>query len=255
MLYQVLSEMAQISGLTAFLSVVLGYILGIHVLVKYIKTKQVLILNFFFCIIFTLSPWYTSGLGYIYWTITSTTFSYQVYILLGNAFVPIAILARFYVYLYTLKPDKMKIVLISYGLFSIIFEIYLFYFLFLAPGAPLDSFLGVFDDPNNPFDIDYKGFVLAYLGLSILLACITGIHFSIRSMKNEESAEIRWKGNFLLIAFIIFGFSAIFDAIIVMTPLILIIIRILLVISNIFFFMGFILPTWTKKLFKIKGKE
>ena len=47
MFYQVLSEMAKISGLTAFISVLLGYILGIHVLLKYIKTKQLLILNFF----------------------------------------------------------------------------------------------------------------------------------------------------------------------------------------------------------------
>jgi hypothetical protein len=249
---QVLSEMAKISGITAFLSVILGYILGFQVLIKYIKTKQFLILNFFFCIIFTLSPWYPSGLGYLYWLITGSVLNYEIYVLLGNVAVPIAIIAWLYVYLYTLKPNKIKIYLICYGLISLIFEFYLIYFLFIAPGAPLVEFLGVFDDLTNPIDIDYKGFVLAYLGSSILLACITGVHFSIRSMKNEDSVEIRWKGRFLLVAFILFGFSAIFDAIIEMNPLVLIIIRILLVISNIFFFMGFLLPSWTKRIFKIK---
>jgi hypothetical protein len=131
--------------------------------------------------------------------------------------------------------------------------LYLFYFLFFAPGAPITPLLGIIKDPTNPMNIDFKGFILIFLGLSILTACITGFHFAIKSMK-EEDPEIMWKGRFLLIAFLLFGVSAIFDAIIEMGPVVLVLMRILLIIANIFFYLGFILPRWSKKLLSIKEK-
>jgi len=142
--------------------------------------------------------------------------------------------------------------IILYGIFSIFFELYLFYFLLLAPGAPIDSLLGIIIDPANPMDIDYKGFVLIFLGLSILTACITGFHFAVKSMKKEETPEIRWKGKFLLIAFLFFGISAIFDALIEMGPILLIFIRIILALAMFLFYLGFILPGWSRKLLSIK---
>jgi len=200
MFFQVLSDLAKISGLTALISVSISFLLGFIVLIKYFKTRQVLIFNFFLCIIFTSSPWYPSGLGYLYWIITGEFLSYQIYVLIG----------------------------------------YLFYFLLLAPGAPIESLLGIIIDPTNPMDIDYKGFVLIFLGLSILTSCITGFHFAAKSMKKEEPPEIRWKGKFLLIAFLFFGISAIFDALIEMDPILLIIMRIILALAMFLFYFYFI---------------
>jgi len=252
MFYQVLSDLAQISGLTALIAVFISFLLGFIVLMKFFKTKQVLIFNFFLCIIFTASPWYPSGLGYLYWIITGEFLTYQFYVLIGTVGIPIAILAWLNVYLSTINPKKKKLVLILYGIFSIFFELYLFYFLLLAPGAPIDSLLGIIIDPANPMDIDYKGFVLIFLGLSILTACITGFHFAVKSMKKEETPEIRWKGKFLLIAFLFFGISAIFDALIEMGPILLIFIRIILALAMFLFYLGFILPGWSRKLLSIK---
>ena len=252
MFFQVLSDLAQISGLTALIAVSISFLLGFIVLIKYFKTKQVLIFNFFLCIIFTASPWYPSGLGYLYWIITGEFLTYQIYVLIGTVGIPIAILAWLNVYLSTINPKKKKLVLILYGIFSIFFELYLFYFLLLAPGAPVNSLLGIIIDPANPMDIDYKGFVLIFLGLSILTACITGFHFAAKSMKKEEPSEIRLKGKFLLIAFLFFGISAIFDALIEMDSLLLIIIRIILALAMFFFYLGFILPKWIKKILSIK---
>jgi len=252
MLFQVLSDLAKISGLTALIAVLLSFLLGFIVLIKFFKTKQFLIFNFFLCIIFTLSPWYPSGLGYLYWIITGEFLNYQIYVLIGTVGVPIAILAWLNVYLSTIKPKIKKPVLILYGIISIFFELYLLYFLLLAPGAPVDSLLGIIHDPTNPMDIDYKGFVLIFLGLSILTACITGFHFAAKSMKKEEIPEIRWKGRFLLIGFLLFGTSAIFDAIIEMSPLLLVLMRIILALATFFFYLGFILPGWIKKVLSVK---
>ena len=73
-----------------------------------------------------------------------------------------------------------------------------------------------------------------------------------RLKKMEEEQEIRWKGRFLLLAFFLFGISAIFDAIIEMGPVLLLIMRILLVIANFFFYLGFVLPRWSKRFLSIK---
>jgi hypothetical protein len=252
MFFQVLSELAKISGWSAFISQIIAFLLGLIVLVKYIKTRQFIIFNFFLCIIFTTTPWWPSGLGFFIWFITGIILPYQIYVVIGTAGVPIAILAWLNVYMSTLKPEKKKLVLLIYGIISIIFEIYLFYFLFFAPGAPITPLLGIRNDPTNPMDIDFKGFILIFLGLSILTACITGFHFAIKSMKKEEGLEIRWKGRFLFIAFLLFGISAIFDAIIEMGPVLLLIMRILLVIANFFFYLGFILPRWSRGFLSIK---
>ena len=252
MLFQVLSDLAKISGLTALIAVLIGFLLGLIVLIKFFKTKQFLIFNFFLCIIFTLSPWYPSGLGYLYWFITGEFLNYQIYVLIGTVGVPIAILAWLNVYMSTINPKKKKSVLILYGILSIFFELYLFYFLLLAPGAPVESLIGVVNDPTNPMDFNHKGFVLIFLGLSILTACITGFHFAAKSMKKEEPPEIRWKGRFLLIGFLFFGISAIFDAIIEMDPILLILMRSILALATFLFYLGFILPRWIKKFLSIK---
>ncbi|MFW9945759.1 MAG: hypothetical protein ACFFDX_02905 [Candidatus Odinarchaeota archaeon] len=247
-------DLAQLSGFTALLSVCIGFFFGFIVLIKSIKVKDLLVFNFFLCIIFTLSPWYPSGLGYVYWLINNKPLDYEIYVLVGIVCIPIAILAWLNVYMTTVKPKKKKIILSLYAIFSIAFEIYLFYFLFFAPGAPVESLLGI-KDPYNPMDIDYKGFVLVYLGASILTACITGIHFAIKSIKEKETPHLLWKGRFLLAAFILFGISAVFDAIVQMDQVLLIIMRIILVMSNLFFYIGFILPKWVEKILPIRESE
>ncbi|MFX1356497.1 MAG: hypothetical protein ACFFA8_04360 [Promethearchaeota archaeon] len=252
MLGQIVSDIAKLSGLSALINVFIGFFFGTIVLIRSIKTRQRLIFNFFLCIVFTLSPWYPSGFGYLYWSITNNLLPYQVYILLGNLFIPIAILAWINVYMTTYKPERKKIVLLLYGIFSIGFEIYIFSFLFFAPGAPIETILGVFTDIHNPIDIDYKGFVLIYLGVSIITACMTGIHFAIKSIKEKVDKSIVWKGRFLFVAFLCFGVAAIFDAIIEMTPLLLLVIRIILATNTFLFYLGFILPKWARKLLKIQ---
>ena len=249
-------ELAQISGMTAAISVCIGWILGGIVLIKAIKTKQKIIFMFFLSIVFTLSPWYPSGGGYLYWVVTQGgTFSYEFYIILGTVGIPIAIMAWLEVYMETINPEKRKTVLIIFGIFSIIFELYIFYNLYFADGAPVHEALGVFDDYSNPTDIDYQSFLLLFLASFILVAVGTGIHFALTSMKIKNNKEIQWKGRFLLVAFILFGIAATFDAIVPMDVFLLVIIRLVLMATTFFFYLGFILPKWAKRLLNIKGSE
>jgi hypothetical protein len=115
--------------------------------------------------------------------------------------------------------------------------------LLIAPGAPIQNLIAT---ERGPLDVDYQGFVLLYMMISVLTAIISGIHFSIASMK-IDSKEVQWKGRFLLISFIAFGIGAFGDAVVT-----LLIFRVLLLISSLFFYIGFIMPKWMKKILSLK---
>ncbi|MFO8020250.1 MAG: hypothetical protein R6U96_16620 [Promethearchaeia archaeon] len=251
MIYAEYDQLAQVSGLTAFIALLIGFLLGSVVLYKSIKTREKVIFLFFLCVIFTLSPWFPSGGGYIYWLITDELITYQFYVILGTAGIPIAIIAWLYVYKFNIYPEKGNTLITIYILFSLIFELYLFYLTLLAPDAPVKGLLGIISS-TNPTDIDYKGLVLVFLGVSIITACSTGLHFSIKSMKIEKNPELQWKGRFLFIAFILFGFSATMDAIIDMEIWLLLIVRTFLMLTIFFFYLGFILPKWVKSILSLK---
>ena len=242
-----LSETGHLSGVLGIIAICVAFLLGTIVLYKAIKLKQKMLFYFFLTVFFTISPWYSSGFGYIYLLITKSHLDYRFYVLLGTIFIPIAIHGWLTIYMTVLFPKKKNSVLISYAIISIFFYIYLFLFLYIIPGAPKMNMIG---NKRNPIDIEYRGFVFIYLGLMITTAVLTGIHFSIISLKSE-SIEVKWKGGFLLFAFIFFGIGAITDGLFELSITYLFIFRVILLVSATLFYIGFIMPKWMKKILKI----
>jgi hypothetical protein len=68
-----------------------------------------------------------------------------------------------------------------------------------------------------------------------------------------DNPETRLKGKLLLVAFPSFAVGALLDSMIPTSPLTLIILRSILILSAIMFYTAFMLPNWIKKLF-IKQK-
>jgi len=241
------SQLAHVSGITALISNFAALLLAGIIFIKAYNEKSRILFEFALRVMFTSSPWYPSGFGYLNLLITGSPLPYDIYIIIGNLLLPLAIIFWLDIYLTTVKPRKRKLILSIYVIFSLIFWIYSFYFLYFSPNSPVEEMLGIIDDPTNPFDIDYKGFVLVYLAVSIFTSCATGFHFAAKSLKIEEK-EIQWKGRFLLIAFLCFGIGAIADSVIPMNEISLVIFRIILILANVFFYIGFILPKWIKKI-------
>ena len=239
----------ELSGLFGFLAVIISWFFGVIVLYKFIKTREKQLFYFFLAIIFIISPWYPSGLGYIYWLFTRQEIAYQVYVLLGTIGVPIALYSWLQIYMPALHPKKKDLVTMIIICLSIVFYIYLFYFVFFAPGAPIDGVIGI---KRNPVDIDYKGFILVFLAISLLISTITGNDFSIVSLKVKDNPAIKWKGRFLIISFNLFAIGAFGDGFITLTPVTLIIFRTFMMISSTTFYIGFILPKWMRKLVSLE---
>lgn len=240
---------AQLSGILGFIAVIIAWIYGAIALIKAIRYKERTLFYFFLAVIFTVSPWYPSGLGYIYWVITNQEIVYPVYVLLGTLGVPIALYSWLQIYMPALHKKHKDIVTLVIVCLSIAFYIYLFYFLFLAPGAPIDSVVGI---KRNPIDIDYKGFILVFLAISLLISTISGNDFAIASLRNKDNPEIQWKGRFLILSFNLFAIGSIGDGFIPLNPVTLIVFRLFLVLSNTFYYIGFILPKWMKKILKLE---
>jgi len=241
-------ELIHISGILGFLSICIAYLYGIIVLFKYIKTKDKKLFYFFLAIIFTVSPWYPSGLGYLYWLITSEEIIYPIYVLLGTIGVPIALIAWLQIYMPSLHQKQNRIVTLITACLSLAFYIYVFTFLF-AFGDPIEDLIGI---KRSFIDIDYKGFVLGFLAFSLLISTITGNEFSISSIRLKEDPKLVWKGRFLILSFNLFAIGALGDGFIPLTPITLIVFRIFMVLANTFYYIGFILPRWMRKLLRVE---
>lgn len=248
LIFIALDNLTQLSGILGFISISIAWLYGLIVLFKYIKTREKMLFYFFLAVIFTVSPWYPSGLGYIYWLITHEEIIYPVYVLLGTIGVPIALIAWLQIYMPTLHPKQNQIVTLITICLSLAFYIYVFVFLF-ALGDPVDSLIGI---KRSAIDIDYKGFVLGFLAFSLLISTITGYEFSISSLKVKDNPVIKWKGRFLILSFNFFAIGAIGDGFITLTPITLIIFRTFLVLANTFYYIGFILPKWMRKILHLE---
>jgi len=238
-----------LSGIFGFLAVIIAWLYGGITLYKYIKTKEKILFYFFLAIIFTMSPWYPSGLGYIYWVITGQEIAYPFYVLIGTVTVPIALLSWLQIYMPALHEKYKRVVTWIVFCFSIVFYIYIFYFLFFASGAPVVNLIGI---KESAIDIDYKGLALGFLAFSLLISTITGNDFAIASLKEKDNPLIVWKGRFLLLSFNLFAIGAIGDGFIPLSPATLIIFRTLMMLSSTFYYIGFILPGWVKHLLKLE---
>ncbi|MFW9972911.1 MAG: hypothetical protein ACFFDF_22180 [Candidatus Odinarchaeota archaeon] len=238
-----------LSGILGTLAIAIAWLYGGIVLYKYIKTKQKVLFYFFLAIIFTISPWYPSGFGYIYWLITGWEIVYPAYVLIGTVGVPIALLAWIQIYIPALLPKYKNVATWFAICFSIAFYVYFIYFLFIANGAPVEALIG---SKENVIDIDYKSFTLVFLGIGLFISTITGNHFAIASLKQKDNPILKWKGRFLLISFNLFAIGAIGDGFLPLTPATLIIFRTLMMFASTFYYIGFILPEWVKRLLKIE---
>jgi len=250
MIFEELNALAQLSGLTTFITLIVAFIIGFIILQKALKQKKRNLYLFSLCVFFTITPWFPMGFSFFYWVFTTNIIPYQVFIIMGTFGIPIAILSWLDIYLEMTFTDKKRIVMGIYAIISIAFILYIIIFTFLAPGAPIEPLLGSFA-PNNPIKFNSKGFVSFFRILSVLIAVITGIHFSIQSMMIKDDPNMVLKGRFLLISFLLFLYCAAFDAMVPMNALLLIINRFLLALTAFFFYCGFLLPNWIKRKLSI----
>ena len=131
--------------------------------------------------------------------------------------------------------SRYKTFIIIYQVIVFFFEAIMFYY-YITDISVIAVFV-------NPVDIALGLITIVYLLLILGLVLLSGIVFAIELLRSK-SPETKLKGKFLLIAFVLFVIGAFLETFISFPP-----IRLLLALSAIMFYIGFIMPEIIKKRF------
>jgi hypothetical protein len=240
-----------LQGLFSLIFVLISLSLGISILLKYYKFKSRLYILVGISWIGVANPWFPDSISFIMNIIFEESLDIFWYFIIGNAFIPIALLAWLTAYTDMINKKKQKLVILLMVMFSVIFEIVFFLLLFTDINQ-----IG-YINPTRPFTVEFGLFITVYLLLVIVVMAITGILFARHSIKSEDRT-VKLKGKLLRAAFITFTVAAILDSLLgtifedptdPLLAIMVVLTRILLIISAIEFYGGFILPRWMDAIF------
>jgi len=238
-----LTTIELLNGLLSMLFVSISIILGATIASRYFQHKQRTLLLVGLTWIGLTSIWYSSSLSVLLILTTGNGINDELYMFLGNGLIPITSFIWMIAVtdLLVSNKEKQKLILLLFGIYSALFEIYFLYFLLTNP-----SMLG---EVLGPVDATYGMIMTIYQLSMVFLMLITGTLFGRKSL-SSDNLEINLKGKLLIFAFWSFVIGAIFEILSHISIVILIIGRLILISSAIEFYSGFMLPNWMKKIFK-----
>ena len=240
-----------LQGSFSLIFVLLSLFLGFSILFKYFKYKSRLYILVGLSWIGVANPWFPDSISFLMNLIFQESLAIELYFIIGNVFIPLALLAWLIAYTDMNNKSKQKLIVILTVVFGIIFESVFFMLLLTDINQ-----IGIIN-PLRPFTVEFGLFITIYLLLVILLMAGTGLKFAQKSLRSENP-DVRLKGKLLRAAFITFTIASILDSLLGMIfvdptdPLLAIMVvitRVLLILSAIAFYGGFILPKWMKTIF------
>jgi hypothetical protein len=232
-------------GSLSLIMVIISFVVGLRIVSKYFKTRQVTLVTVGLSWIFITSAWWVSAFTFVLAALFEFQFNAFWYLFLENAFSPVALVLWIYSFVEMIYPER-KGVFRVYALICTAFEVALVATLIVSPeliGTGIEE--GIFSSRLTPFAVGFQLFGLATL-------VVTGIIFSIKTMRAprkeaREREKMRWKGRFLLLAFVSFAAASLAEALFLLDPAGLLVVRTILIASNLEFYLGFFLPDWLAK--------
>lgn len=223
-----------LNGLTGLIYAVIVIYVGLRIASKYFKYKHKTLLYIGIGWLGFATPNYAVSLSFLSVLITGEPINDFLYFLIVVGFVPIFLLLWMAGITDLLYKNRQKIILIIYAIFGAIFESIILYALFTD--------LTIIGVKEGPVDTDWSTVIVFYFIPLILTVIITGFLLSQESLKSDN-LEVKLKGKFLLVAFILWTIGEILDLILDIP-----ITRITLMISSIAFYFGWIMPDKMKKI-------
>jgi len=243
-----------LQGSFSLIFVIISLIIGFTILSKYFHYKNRLLILVGISWLGISFPWIPDSVSFLMNIIVQYSLPVEWYFIIGNVFLPIALLTWLIAYTDMIRKSAQKKVIVITVLLSIFFEITFFTLMFLDI-----NLIGTIN-PIRPFTVDFGIFITVYLLIIIVIMLVTGVIFAQKSVKSEER-EIRLKGKLLRAAFITFSVAAVLDSMLgaifedptdLILAIFVVIVRILLIFSALEFYGGFLLPRWMKEIFMRK---
>jgi len=233
-----LSPLDTINGVCSLIFVAISLLVGFIILSRYFRYKERIYFFVGMTWILISCPWWSSSLSFLVALSNGVGITPKAYFTIGNILVPFAIILWLFAFTEFLYTKKRKLILLVFALYGLIFEILFFTFLFVEPN--------LIGELNPPVDVRYNSFIMIYLISFLLIVVITGLLFANLSLKSKDP-EVKLKGKLLIIAYITFSVGALLDSAIPLNEVTIIITRLILIISAICWYGGFLLPKWMKK--------
>ena len=240
-----------LQGSFSLIFVGISLIIGLTILSKYFEHKNRLFILVGISWIGVANPWIPDSVSFLMNLIVQRSLPRGWYFIIGNVFIPIALLTWLIAYTDMIKRKAQKKVILITVLLSIIFEIAFFTLFFIDM-----DLIGAIN-PDRPFTVDFGIFITIYLLVVILVMAVTGVIFAQKSVKADER-EVRLKGKLLRAAFLTFTVAALLDSLLgtifedptdPLLAIMVIVVRVLLIFSAVEFYGGFLLPRWMAQIF------
>jgi hypothetical protein len=199
-----------INGIFSFIFVIISLVVGFLILLRYFRYKEKIYFLVGTTWILISEPWWPSSLSFLVSLSNGVGLTPTMYFIIGNTLVPLAIIIWLLAFTDFLFTEKRKLILLIFMIIGIIFEIIFFTFLFINPVLIGTS--------NSPVDVSYNFFMIIFLIIFVLIVVISGLLFARLSLKSDNEPGV-------------------------------IFVRLILIASAIFWYGGFLLPHWMKRLF------
>jgi hypothetical protein len=235
------------NGIVLIIFCALSIYVGLRIMSKYFKYRQRQLLFAGIVWISLASPWIPASISFIMVLLNYPSLKLVPYLIIGVAFIPVGFTLWIVVFTDLVYKKQQKLIIGIFIIYAIAFYIWFFYFVFIVGKPEEVGFL------VGQTDIQFELITVIYFITVLVTALITGIMFSLKSMKSEDP-ELKLKGKLLLVAFISFCVGAGLDAAIPLTWITFPIQRALEILAAICFYGGFTLPNWMKKLL-LRKKE
>ncbi len=243
MIRETLQTIDLLQGGFSLIFVIINTVIGIIIISRYFQYRKSELLLVGIAWTGLAMPWVPDGINFLMILILDIKLPTSIYFILAVGTLPFSITIWVIVILDLIAVSKNRAMIIKgvYVVLCTIYEIFFFVFLFYD----MDQ-LGT---EITPFRIEYEIFSVIMLMGCVITLLITGLLFARESLKSEDSM-IKLKGKLLILAFILFNLGAVLDSLgSLLNEVMVVTIRLILVSSAIFFYTGYILPEWVKKLF------
>jgi len=237
----VLTPLQTLQGALTLVFVLISFILGLTIMLKYFKYKVRQLLLVGATWMFVVSPYWPDAISFVMIMFTGQEININLYFFIANAFIaPLHITWMLAMTDFLFKKHQ-KLIMLIFSIEAVIFEI--IFIVVFSMGLP---FIGT---KISVFVVRWELFIMLYILISLLFFVITGLLFARESTKSSNQ-EIRLKGKFIVIAFILFTLGSLLDVLIdIPTETTIALDRIFMILAAFSFYIGFIMPNFIKKIF------
>ncbi|MFX1502874.1 MAG: hypothetical protein ACFFDH_18075 [Promethearchaeota archaeon] len=223
-------------GCFSLIWVMIAVFIGIRIIIKAISLKRKDLVAVGVTWVLMTSGWWGVATQFITYGFFNYKLTDAQYLAYGNLVLPFATMFWMYAFVLIMDLKRGNILVIAYIIFNAI------WLTIVIIALVTDNISLIGEVEPEGFDSQHSFISEIFIYTVVATFLITGIIFSIRSIRIGDP-EIKLKAYFLLIAWFLFTIGAILDSGLGHpTEISLIIVRLILILSAIFYYLGWFLP-------------